>query len=305
MKSRILIIEDNREIRIAWIAALEEAGYLVDDAPNGSVGHEKFKQFNPDLVLLDVRMPVVDGMEVCRLIREESGIPIIMLSAVADEMQKIQALEAGADDYVVKGVGVDELLARVAAHLRWLRKRRDVSVDVGSTWTANENELRQRREELKKSGLTVLIADPDPAERRRVKKVVERNGHSALEAADGDQALALAEFKRPTVMIMEMLLPKISGQKLLLRMNKQGLTDNIAVIVASKVGTPEALAIARVAGAVDYAVKPWSTHEIEFRIGLALNTLRIKRRRAMVARQAEQRKRSEESGNDAELLPSA
>ena len=93
-------------------------GYDVVTAEDGEVALEKFESEKPDLLLLDIMMPKMDGYEVCRKIREKSNVPIIMLTARADEVDKVVGLEMGADDYVTKPFGNRELIARVKANLR-------------------------------------------------------------------------------------------------------------------------------------------------------------------------------------------
>jgi two-component system KDP operon response regulator KdpE len=97
---------------------LTGAGYEVDDARNGVEGLEKLRQFRPDLVLLDINMPEMGGVEVCKAIRSDSNIAIIMLTVRKADAEKVAALDAGADDFVTKPFSTPELLARIRAALR-------------------------------------------------------------------------------------------------------------------------------------------------------------------------------------------
>jgi two-component system KDP operon response regulator KdpE len=97
---------------------LEGRGYRLRTAPNGAMGLDAVAEERPDVVLLDLAMPGVDGVEVCRRLRAFSRVPILVLSALSDEARKVKALDAGADDYVTKPFGVEELLARIRAALR-------------------------------------------------------------------------------------------------------------------------------------------------------------------------------------------
>jgi len=118
MAKRVLIVED--EARIAhWVSTyFERAGYQTLVASDGATGLEAAQQERPDLVILDVMLPKLNGIEVCRRIRRDSEIPIIMLTAKDKESEKILGLDAGADDYVVKPFSPNELLARARALLR-------------------------------------------------------------------------------------------------------------------------------------------------------------------------------------------
>jgi two-component system, OmpR family, KDP operon response regulator KdpE len=115
---RILVIDDEPQIRRIMREALTSAGYEVDDAKNGMDGLEKIRQFRPALVLLDINMPDMGGIEVCKNIRSDSTVAIIMLTVRNSERDKIAALDAGADDFVTKPFSTPELLARVRAALR-------------------------------------------------------------------------------------------------------------------------------------------------------------------------------------------
>lgn len=118
---RLLFIEDDDQIRLALRLALEDEGYDVDEAADGQSGLERFAAREPDLVLLDLRLPDMSGFEVCRSMRANSIVPIIVVTAQADTYDMVAGLEAGADDYVRKPVVPKELAARIRALLRRVR----------------------------------------------------------------------------------------------------------------------------------------------------------------------------------------
>jgi len=117
-KRNILVVDDEAQITRVLKTMLSAQGYGIRTAADGKLALEEFKSWSPDLVITDLRMPNMDGLELCRRIRTESRIPIIVLSVKGEEMIKVQALDAGADDYVTKPFNVNELLARVRAALR-------------------------------------------------------------------------------------------------------------------------------------------------------------------------------------------
>ena len=117
-KQKILIIDDEDDIRLFVSTRLQRAGYETSEAPNGLDGLRRFYSDRPDLVVLDLAMPEMDGWQVLERIREVSSVPVLMLSAAAQERDKIRGLTGGADDYVTKPFSGDEFLARVEAVLR-------------------------------------------------------------------------------------------------------------------------------------------------------------------------------------------
>jgi two-component system KDP operon response regulator KdpE len=118
MKTNILIADDEEQIRLFLRITLKAAGYESIEAPNGRVAIESVSGKKPDLVLLDLGLPDISGIDVIRAVRVWSHVPIIVLSVRAEESDKIEALDAGANDYVQKPFGAGELLARIRASLR-------------------------------------------------------------------------------------------------------------------------------------------------------------------------------------------
>ncbi|MEO5940630.1 MAG: response regulator transcription factor [Candidatus Limnocylindrales bacterium] len=118
MDARILLVEDDPSIREVTAIGLGAAGFAVTTAADGVAGLGQFAAEAPDLVLLDIMLPRMDGYEVCRQIRRTSTVPIIMLTARGDTMDVVVGLEAGADDYVRKPFDLPELIARIRAALR-------------------------------------------------------------------------------------------------------------------------------------------------------------------------------------------
>ena len=117
-KKKVLIVEDEQPIVEILKFNLEKEGYEVDFALDGVTGYNKALSDECDLVLLDVMLPGMDGFEVCRKVREKSSVPIIMLTAREEEVDKVLGLELGADDYMTKPFSIRELTARVKANLR-------------------------------------------------------------------------------------------------------------------------------------------------------------------------------------------
>jgi two-component system KDP operon response regulator KdpE len=131
MPDRILIIDDEPQITRVLRAAFTAQSFDVRTANDPEEGLLVFRDWTPDLVVTDLMMPGMSGVEVCRAIRTQSAIPIVVLSVRDHERSKVEALDAGADDYVTKPFGIQELLARVRAHLRRAPERTTAALDTG------------------------------------------------------------------------------------------------------------------------------------------------------------------------------
>lgn len=147
----LLFIEDDDQIRLALRLALEDEGYQVREAADGRTGLAAFHADEPDLVLLDLRLPDMSGFEVCRALRAMSIVPIVMVTAQTDTNDMVAGLEAGADDYVTKPVVPKELAARIRAHLRRVQLQGDPTVE-SSSLTFGDVELRRDHGIVLKAG---------------------------------------------------------------------------------------------------------------------------------------------------------
>lgn len=128
----ILVVEDDDTVRETLALNLNAEGYRVHTAEDGETGLAAARELNPDLLVLDVMLPKLDGLTVCRLVRRESNIPIILLTARGTEADRIVGLETGADDYIVKPFSLGEFLARVRAALRRGKQTRQAISELES-----------------------------------------------------------------------------------------------------------------------------------------------------------------------------
>ncbi|MBI3174179.1 MAG: response regulator transcription factor [Chloroflexi bacterium] len=148
MNERILIIEDDQAILKLLQRSLAYEGYTVDTATDGRTGLILARDHNPDLVILDWMLPGMDGLEVCHRLRTGGSLPILMLTAKDTVQDRVQGLDAGADDYIVKPFNLDEVLARIRALLRRTQPERvpvlkfaDLSLDTGSRQASRGSRL--------------------------------------------------------------------------------------------------------------------------------------------------------------------
>jgi len=156
MRSKILIVEDEKNIAKALKYNFDKAGYEVYCAADGQAGVDLHGEQNPDLVILDIMLPKLDGLEVCKRIRQKAATPIIMLTAKKEEIDRIIGLELGADDYVSKPFSMRELMARVKAVLR--RHTPESASEVFKTGTL---EVDLERYEVRVGGKPVNLSSKE------------------------------------------------------------------------------------------------------------------------------------------------
>ncbi len=157
-KRKVLIVEDEQPIVEILKFNLEKEGYEVDFALDGLTGLNKALTEDCDLLLLDVMLPGMDGFEVCKKVREKSGVPIIMLTAREEEVDKVLGLELGADDYMTKPFSIRELTARVKANLRRISTENiSQGASDGKIITSGDLSINMERYEVQKRGTIIEI----------------------------------------------------------------------------------------------------------------------------------------------------
>lgn len=152
MGQTVLVVDDEQNIVNIIAFNLKKEGYEVLTAGDGEEAVEIVEKHQPDLILLDIMMPKMDGYEACRKIREKYNIPIIMLTARAEELDKVLGLEMGADDYVTKPFGTRELIARVKANLRRSIVKNEPAVEKGNVLKFGKLEIDLDKFEARKDG---------------------------------------------------------------------------------------------------------------------------------------------------------
>lgn len=154
MAARILVVDDDQAISEILGIVLRAEGFEPYFCADGAKAMDVFRQTNPDLVLLDLMLPGRDGIDICRAIREESGIPIVMLTARSDSQDIVTGLESGADDYIVKPIKNKELIARIRARLRKVETPSTKEIRIGDLIIDVAGHLVRRGNEI--LPLTVL-----------------------------------------------------------------------------------------------------------------------------------------------------
>lgn len=153
--TRVLVVEDDATVSDVVVRYLEREGYEVESVPDGAAALDRAIAEPPDLVLLDVMLPGLDGLEVCRRLRAVSAVPIIMLTARGEETDRITGLDRGADDYVTKPFSPRELTARVRSVLR--RSRTPAAVDLSGPLVAGDLVVDVRAHSVQRGGVPVAL----------------------------------------------------------------------------------------------------------------------------------------------------
>jgi DNA-binding response OmpR family regulator len=163
MAEKILVVEDEVSLRETLTYNLKRQGYEVESAEDGGGALETARRLRPDLIVLDIMLPGIDGFEVCRILRQEMNTPVLMLTARDDEIDRVVGLEVGADDYMTKPFSMRELIARVKAMLRRVRLvREEVASGAGASpatqiYTFANLELDLTRREIRLNGEPVAV----------------------------------------------------------------------------------------------------------------------------------------------------
>jgi two-component system KDP operon response regulator KdpE len=166
----ILVVEDDRETRLVLVRELTAAGYRVVEAHDGRTAIERFAARRPDLILLDLGLPDIDGIQVIRAVRREAATPIVILSGRFEEREKVEALDRGADDYVTKPFGIGELRARIRVALR---RGAGPAGDTAGRVSAGNIQLDASRHEVTVGGRPV---DLSPREFEILRVLLEHRG---------------------------------------------------------------------------------------------------------------------------------
>ena len=260
-RRKILVVDDEDDIRKLVVAALETFGYQVFEASNGQEGLQAFLNFAPHLALLDIRMPGIGGVQLCELIRHRSKIPIIMFSAVDEREDVVEAIQKGANDYVLKGSGVAAVSERISRYLK-TEKQAD---KPGVAPSASPKEEWS----LKDSDVPVaVLVHSDRKARTEIREILRHSQIQVREANTGEEALTVIKRFNPLLVVAESTLSDMTANDLLKTIKAHPRRGGIAVIVASNKRSPEAQRRAVYYGAQDYVHSPWG----DGRLAMALRT---------------------------------
>jgi two-component system KDP operon response regulator KdpE len=194
--ARVLVVDDEPGVRTSVRRGLQIQGYEVEVAADGQEGVEKARSWKPDVILMDLAMPTMGGISAIHLIRTWSTVPIIVLSVMGEESEKVRALDSGADDYLTKPFGMQELSARIRAALR-----RQAPVEEGRTYEVGQVRVDTATRQVTVAGTDVHLT---PTEYELLKQLVDNAGRvlthrRLLERVWGAEYTEQVHYLRPVV----------------------------------------------------------------------------------------------------------
>ena len=269
--STILLVDDEESIQTLLTYPLERDGYTVVQARDGEEALRKFEEDHVDLVVLDVMLPRLDGLEVCKRLRSQSNVPIIMLTARGEELDKVLGLELGADDYITKPFSIREFRSRIRALLRRagspqlagereeLIERGELRIDVPRRTVEVRGEPVQLTF-IEFEMLVVLAQSPGVVFSRR----------ELLEAATGEAALDRVERDHPDIVLLDIGLPDIDGFEVLRQI--RAFSDVPIVMLTARDDAMDKVKGLEL-GADDYITKPFNHLELMARVKAVLRRL--------------------------------
>ena len=314
MNTTVLIVEDSPDIRSGLQIALESQGYRVIAASDGRDGMRMFRDYQPDIALLDIRMPRLSGIDVCTLIRNESDIPIIMFSGVNEHDDVVLAIRRGASDYVLKDTGFRELLNRVSMHVRkraaellTTRPQRRTPGQVlpftaPATLDPEIAGLVGPRANAPKppvdlSGLNVktvrvepvvahqgasgnlledlvIVAHSEPESLKQLSSIAGRTRFEVVEAMTGQEAIEVLATRSPKLILVGNILTDMNCISVIEAVQRHRLGELMGTILAIGKRAPELTRRARYMGVNDIIFKPWDDGRLDLAIRSTLNTTR-------------------------------
>lgn len=262
--AKILIAEDAADLREALTETLMDLDYEVQAASDGYEALELFPTFDPDLAILDMHMPMMNGIDVCEVIRRTSDIPIIMFTS-ADEVNKVNgAIEKGATDFVLKTSGIDELAARIKSHLSRSRpKKRSLEPVSHLAITPLLPNVHISTGSHKAIKTFSVVIDPSKISRSHITAVLKRLNQDFIEVETAAQGILAIERHDPDLVITEWALPDMDAYKMLSGLKRARNAKKLTQIVMADRLSPESRRKSKFVGTEHFLDKPLQSGKVE------------------------------------------
>ncbi|MCK5580245.1 MAG: response regulator [Candidatus Omnitrophica bacterium] len=273
----ILVVDDEPINIEALKVALSSHNYKTISAQDGVKGLKEMREVKPAVVVLDVMMPGMDGFEFCKMAKEDEtikDIPIILLTAKVTTADKVEGFNLGADDYIVKPFDNEELIARMQALLR--RAQPGMAEQTEKKPVSKVYELKQDEEKFKKepkgNGETILVIDDEPINIEVLDSRLKLNNYNVISAPDGVEGLQLATEKKPDLIILDLMMPRMSGYEFCKEIRKNDMLKDIPLIMLTGKDTLIDKIYGYNMGADDYMTKPVNKIDLLIRVYALLRT---------------------------------
>ncbi|MBT3996299.1 MAG: response regulator [Chloroflexi bacterium] len=291
-KAKILVAEDTADLREVLVEVLLDLGYNVQAASDGYEATTMFEQFKPDLAILDMRMPMMNGADVCAIIRKTSDIPIIMFTS-ADEVSEVNgAILKGATDFVLKTTGMDQLASRVEAHLLRQREPLKPLLTAADSLVLEGKITDKPPENIHLSNgppnaiktFTVII-DPDKESRAKITSVLIRLNQNFIEVESAGEGIAAIQDYKPQLVVTEWTLPDMDTFKMFSSLGEGFQAKSLTRIIMSDRLSPEIHRKSNFVGINNFLEKPVDPGKAEVMIGSCIRTAfrKLKNTAAMAA----------------------
>lgn len=258
--SSVLIVDDAPESLRLLGSILRRGGLQPRPVPSGRLAVEAAEVDPPDLVLLDIRMPEMSGLEVCRRFKQDPrlcDVPVIFISALQGVEDKVEAFRAGGVDYVCKPFQEQEVLERIKTHLHLRRQHTDLAART-ATYPRHSRH-------------TVLVVDDDTEFLRILGEILSRDDFDVVTAKDAGQAIALLEKSLPCMILLDVEMPGMNGFSLCSRIKHHARTAHVPVALVSARVDEGDVKRGIAAGAVDYIKKPFDMDEVRMRVRMQIH----------------------------------
>ena len=266
--AKILVAEDAVDLRDALVEVLLELDYTVQAARDGYEALTMFPEFKPDLAILDMRMPMMNGTDVCAVMRQTSEIPIIMFTSADDVADVNGAILKGASDFVLKTTGIDELASRVEAHLSHqaaLIKPLVTNAVPGTTPLLPNVHISTGSRSAHKS-FSVII-DPDGENRSKIASILDRLNQDYIEVETAEEGILAIDRHDPDIIITEWQLPDMDAFKMFSGIKRGLNAKKMTRIIMSDRLSPETQRKSNFVGINNFLEKPLDGGKLEVLIG--------------------------------------
>lgn len=249
MPTEVLIVEDTADIREALTLILEDEGFEVRSAVESTEAFDLLEDWTPDAVLLDINLPGISGIDILKQIRGNISGPILMFTSSGDSEEVKEAIAAGANDYVLKGSGMDRLVDRIRKHLVDTDGNPEVSAATSEPNPADQPDL--------------IYVGRDKEIEALMSDAARRFDLKAAKVEHGETAMQGLQVHQPHVMVVDLKLPDIDGLTLLKNIRSQDELKGVAIVMVAERGAPEIKRSAMHRGAAAFYFKPVKDMEFE------------------------------------------